>query len=67
MHGDEVPGKKEGDACGTSQTKRTLRDELRHRPLPNDANNEQAGCHHDGIDDKWMREDALSEWPSLAQ
>ena len=61
MCGDEVPGEKEGDACGTSQTKRALRDEVRHRPLPNDANNEQAGCHDTGIDDpenhtKWYPE-----------
>lgn len=67
MCGDEVPGEKEGDACGTSQTKRALRDEVRHRPLPNDANNEQAGCHDTGIDDERMREDALPEWPPLAQ
>jgi hypothetical protein len=67
MHCDEVPGEKEGNACGASQTKRTLRDELRYRPLPNDANNEKASCQHDGIDDKWMREDALSERPSIAQ
>jgi len=67
VRGNEVPGEKEGDACGTSQTKRALRDKLRHRLLPNDANHEEAGCHHKGIDDERMREDALSEWPPLAQ
>ena len=67
MCGDEVPGEKEGDACGTSQTKRALRDEVRHRPLPNDANNEQTGCHDTGIDVERMGEDALPEWPPLPQ
>ena len=66
MRGNEVPREKESDACGTSQTKRALRDELRNRLLPNDANNEQAGGQNKGIDDEWMREDVLSERPPFA-
>jgi hypothetical protein len=65
VRGNEVPGEKEGNPCGATKTKRTLRDKFRYRLLPNDANNEQAGRHHKGIDDERMREDALSEWPPL--
>ena len=63
----KFPARKRATPAAHPETKRALRDELRHRPLPNDANNEQAGCQHEGIDDEWMREDALSERPPLAQ
>ena len=67
MRSDEVPGEEEGNARGTPETKRAFRDELRHRPLPDDPNNEESGCQQKGIDDERMREDVLSEWPPLAQ
>ena len=67
MRSNEVPGEKKSDACGTSQTKRALRDELRHRPLPDDPNSEECGCQHKGIDDERMRENILSERPPFAQ
>jgi hypothetical protein len=67
MHSDEVPGEEEGNARGTPEAKRAFRDELWHRPLPNDPNNEEGGCQRKGIDDERMREDGLSEWPPLAQ
>ena len=67
MSGDEVPREEKGDAGGAPQTERSLRDELRHRLLPNDAKNQQAGGDHKGIDDERMREDVRSEWPPFAQ
>jgi hypothetical protein len=67
MHSDEVPGKEEGNARGTPETKRAFRDELRHRPLLDNANNEESGRQHKGIDDERMRKDVLSKRPPLAQ
>ena len=67
MGSDEVPGEKQDNPRGASQAERTFRNEFRHRPLPNDTKNEEAGRHYKGIDDERVREDVLPERPPFAQ